>query len=553
MKKNNIALLSFFCGLLSVVFSLSSCEDLLTVDSARYVTVDDNELATPRDSVSSVLGLLRQLQNVGDRYVLLGEMRADLLDVTEFTPAAVRALSDFTVSDTSSYANPRDYYAIINNCNYFISRTSDENSPLETENALVHAIRAWTYMQVAFNWGKAYYITEPLLSVEDTQKEFPEYTIPQLIETLIADLEPFANADYPNYGTIYDFQSRSLFFPVKVLLGDLYLWKGGSTDDYEKAAAYYAEYIDSKTTMFNPQVSWDYNNFLLQNFETSRPSDSWSMITVASSTSESMGELVTGIQMATDASQGKTGQLWRDWQSFAISPVINTLWEDQSYVYRYETTTSSTDYYTTGDLRGKANIFATATLTIDKATVTLPVLYKIYNSDHIMLYRMGLVWLRYAEAVNRAGKPNTAFAALKYGLNPLTLADATKIPAEELADAKPYITVFNAQKYERTTGIHARGCGDSAYDKFFVIGNESEVLASKADSIQKVEDLICDELALETSFEGNRFQDLMRLAMRRNDPAFLAKRVAAKHTDEFDRIYNLLSSDTKNWFLPEPK
>jgi hypothetical protein len=39
---------------------------------------------------------------------------------------------------------------------------------------------------------------------------------------------------------------------------------------------------------------------------------------------------------------------------------------------------------------------------------------------------------------------------------------------------------------------------------------------TKQDTINAVEDLICDELALETAFEGNRYFDLLRLARHKN-------------------------------------
>ncbi|MBN1925563.1 MAG: hypothetical protein JW798_07005, partial [Prolixibacteraceae bacterium] len=70
------------------------------------------------------------------------------------------------------------------------------------------------------------------------------------------------------------------------------------------------------------------------------------------------------------------------------------------------------------------------------------------------------------------------------------------------------------------------------------------------DSINYVEDKIVEELALETAFEGNRFSDLMRIALRRNDPAYLAKRVASKHTDNKAEIEAKLS-DVNNWYLPK--
>jgi hypothetical protein len=538
--------LKYFIGFLSFVLCLSSCEDILDVDSARYVTAGENGLASPNDSVSSVLGLLRGLQEIGDRYILFGEMRADLLDATPYTSAAIRELSDYTLSETNAYCNPRDYYDIINNCNYFISRTGEDDSPLKKENALVHAIRAWTYMQIVFNWGKAAYYTEPLLSVEDTEKDFPLYTIAQTVDALITDLEPFAEAEYPDYGNIYDFRSRDLFFPVKILLADLYLWRGASTDDYERSATYYAEYIDGKVTGIGmaPAIEWSYDNFLLQNFETSNPRDSWSQITSASSVGNN--EMVTAIQMATEVSQGKTKQF--EFTEFGISKAVNALWDDQSYVLHYVTSTTTTNYYTTGDLRKQGNIYGYLTVSNSGETITFPFLYKLFQSDHILIYRLGLLYLRYAEAVNRAGKPHTAFAVLKYGLGPNTFMDETRIPREELADEKPYITIFNTQKYLNATGIHARGCGDAAYDMYYVIG-KNETLATHADTIQWIEDAICTELALETSFEGNRFQDLVRMATRRNDPSFLAKRIAAKQ-DDYNRIYNLLL-DTKNWFLTE--
>jgi hypothetical protein len=69
-----------------------------------------------------------------------------------------------------------------------------------------------------------------------------------------------------------------------------------------------------------------------------------------------------------------------------------------------------------------------------------------------------------------------------------------------------------------------------------------------------VEAGIINELALETAFEGTRWPDLLRVAIRRNDASFLA-----------DKIYNKLSKNPvtagiaadvkrklaeRDWFLP---
>jgi starch-binding outer membrane protein, SusD/RagB family len=65
-----------------------------------------------------------------------------------------------------------------------------------------------------------------------------------------------------------------------------------------------------------------------------------------------------------------------------------------------------------------------------------------------------------------------------------------------------------------------------------------------------VEERILDEMAYETGFEGHRWFDLMRIARRKNDPAYLADRVAMKYPESLREEIRERLLDPENWYIP---
>jgi hypothetical protein len=161
------------CGLLS-------CSDFFDQQSEHIIFTEQNHLANATDTIYSVTGILNKLQAIGDRTILLGEVRGDLVDITSDANKDLREIAECNISDDNSYNVPRDYYAVINNCNYFIANvdTAMKNNRNEylfmREYAAVKAIRAWTYLQMVLNYEKVKFVTEPILSKADAEKDYPE-------------------------------------------------------------------------------------------------------------------------------------------------------------------------------------------------------------------------------------------------------------------------------------------------------------------------------------------------------------------------------------------
>ena len=258
MKKKLIYTIAFLLG---GTFMFSSCDDMLNVDSNRVEYEFDDW--TLNDSVFSVLGILKGVQNVADRQVLINELRADLVTVNESKAVVdVQELSrsEFNLG-SNKYLDVKDYYAIINNCNIYLARvdtTLEKNGVrlMLPEYVAVKSVRAWTYLQLAINYNNVPYFTEPILthSAAEEVMNTPMLTRNDILDRLIEDILPYENpTTYPmpawdtdgkvlkfgNDTDGTDVETKQLFVPIRMLLGELYLWKG----DYKKAAQYFYSQI----------------------------------------------------------------------------------------------------------------------------------------------------------------------------------------------------------------------------------------------------------------------------------------------------------------------
>jgi len=554
----------YFSVLLIAMVSFTGCQNIFDLDSEQVLFADDNNLDTPNDTVYSVTGIINRMQRIADKTVLIGELRGDLVSLTGSANLELQALANFTADVKNKYNSPQDYYAVINNCNFFIANADTSlkkrNNPVFVkEYAVVKAYRAWTYLQLAQIYGSVPFILEPILTEKQAQAEYEKKNIVEISEYFIEDLMPFINTQYPGYGSIGGQNSRKFFIPVRLLLGDLCLWAGR----YDESAKFYHDYltdINSPAPIYVGQIGWNNNH---NTFEII--SDSYRNL-ISEVTAE---EIITYIPMEANKFDGLMSDLRNIYNSTlendyyyqaTFSKSLLNLSKSQSncIVYMNEATSKRDTLYApivnnlsdlyVGDLRlfsvvEKRNVSNSSLSTYSTERQTIRKINR-----HVPIYRRGVVYLRYAEALNRAGYPTAAFAVLKHGLTETSISkyvDSTEIKSAAT------LGLLTWDKNEFTTtntiGIHQRGSGIASADKNYSIPS----LPSKLDTITYVENLISDEMALEAGFEGYRFYDLMRISMRRNDNSYLAGKIASRDgaTAVNQELYNKLL-ERSNWFLP---
>ena len=620
----------------------TACEDMLDVSSTSIQYEDTHTLNSAGDSLYSVVGILSKLQNIADRTVLMGELRADLVTDNENTEKDLRELINHDVKSGNAYLDYSDYYAVINNCNYYLSKVDTNvvvsgQKVMLKEVAVVKGIRAWTYMQLALIYKSVPFITEPILSLQDAEKaeEGCEYkNLEEMCDYFIPELLPFVNIDLPDYGAIDDYDSQRFFFPVRLLLGDMYLWQGLYTQAIEQYA-YYAYEEKLTTAMYGvyPSTFSPHTNDILGMGWYYPSQEIITVIRMASSKLHGTISNLENIFSPTDINEGKR----------AVSP--SRSWKELSEKQMFSFQGNATDkvrYLTCGDLRAAGTYYSEwsdGTFRPDRVTssdswyhVDVDNKYLINSkygrstmlgvSNSIVIYRVGNVFLRLAEAINRAGDPEIAMLILKRGVgeirpmleggfsvgypandfdearvmgihsrgsgnsaanefyNPdLTDFDFSVAPDYSMVTGQDTFKVMNGKKeidsiVVRTTtlygnaGMPDQNFGNGIYDGWYTISDSVIVKGKKGrnsviDSIyvnyiptaymvDKVEQMIIDEMALETAFEGHRFYDLMRFAMRREDPSFLADKVARRAGEEAGRdeaLFNKLNDPTyDSWY-----
>ena len=464
----NRSFISILAILFAATFMASSCDDMLTPELKRY-TED-----YAQDSVYSAFGILKGIQKVGERSVLLDAARSDLSTVGTYTTDSIKSIANFEDPEDGSCTllNAADYYHIINSCNFYMARvdtTLSKNGVPEMlrEYAQIQVIRAWTYTQLVRYYGEVPFITEPISSTEQAaslEQNAPRVNRSNLVDMLLeAGLrrayELQLQYGMPKYGDINNgsvtTSSRYCFIPVQLVLGELYLM----ANQYEKAAEVYYDYF-TDTKIGSPA---DNNNVFQCGYsETSSNgvitsvyahSGNWLNIFKGFNTNENLvvtvgaansviGTTMTGIaqtfgfETTSTTNGGSSATITTSpnerFQQIIPSQSYISLNEAQKFCIWKSSNGTETINYIEGS--GDGRLYGTApsvqftrgeiSRIIDKfaplsgrASAVSTDAYGFSLQYRIPLYRKAQVYLNFAEAINRLGFPQIAFGVLKDGLN----------------------------------------------------------------------------------------------------------------------------------------
>ncbi|WP_370476331.1 RagB/SusD family nutrient uptake outer membrane protein [Tamlana flava] len=563
---------------LSTLIGFTSCQDFLEVEPQDKLN-ENQVYRDVFDADAAIVGLYGKLMGLAEKYVVLNELRADLVSPTENADLTFQELHEHSVSVSNPYANPKDFYELINNCNdilknFRLMRADFRLDPDEFNERYsdIGTLRSWLYLQLGMHYGNVPYITDPIEDINDIgdPDKFPKIPLDQLIDELVAFTESLPYTD-PYSGdsslviNVDGYNTAKFFINKGCLLGDLQLWKG----NYLEAATYYKNVMETGTGSGDIAVLFDTYRVGSRNVSTNddlcvgylrfREQDAtglvdsnergWRSIFAREKDARWNTEWIWSLPFDTNfAPKNPFIDLFSNQGgSYLLKPSQRAidLWKDQTQrnLIPYDARGERFSYKVIND----QEVIMKYLYRYLDFTSQLPIDEFVRDGDWY-LYRAAKLHLRYAEAANRDGQHRLANTLLNNGIQTeygvpgeedVTDIEQTNLPFPYNFDGRQGDFPYYRGDWHRNDGVRGR-----AYVEF------KEVVG---DSLISIEDNLIEESALELAFEGNRWGDLVRVALRRNDPAFLADKIYEKLSKESnpnaDDVHSKLMSQ-ENWFLP---
>ena len=253
-------------GALALLLGLGSCQEYLDVEPQDQLN-QDQVYRDVFDADAAVVGIYGKFMGLAEKYVILNELRADLVSPTYNAGPFYTQLSEHSVTAENPYASPKDFYEVINNCNdalknFDLMRADNrlDSNEYNERYSDIGTLRSWLYLQLGIHYGQVPYITEPVENLNDIRNlnQYPRIQFEELLNELITFTEglPYTDTYSANSTLLIDvdgYNTGKFFINKECLLGDLHLWRG----NYVQAASHYKVVLETASDSGSDSERYD--------------------------------------------------------------------------------------------------------------------------------------------------------------------------------------------------------------------------------------------------------------------------------------------------------
>jgi starch-binding outer membrane protein, SusD/RagB family len=256
VSKMVVFLLLVFFGIFSI-----SCEKFFDPDQELIIR-SDNFHKDWSEYRSAEMGLYSLQQQLVDQIVILGELRGDLLEITENAERDLIDIYNFEIGSNNKFTSPINFYRLISASNKLLAKLEkdhpevlDKSEPVNLYDRLygeVLCMRAWAYFNAVRIYGKIPYIGTYSSSIEDINEYVNTSRIIIVPEEIIYGIDGYNN------DTIYN---------DTILLENSWLDLPAVVDTFTNQLKSKVKAVGVIHNMDNADLTWDvsvWNNYAMQ-------------------------------------------------------------------------------------------------------------------------------------------------------------------------------------------------------------------------------------------------------------------------------------------------